>query len=70
MCDEMTSFENFDIMSRKSGYSALLVEMMDGWPEWLSVVPEAAARSSLRWSEMSSARATYSDRLLLDMASR
>lgn len=43
---------------------------MEGWPEWLSVVPEPAARSSLRWSEMSSALATYSERALLVIASR
>ena len=48
----------------------MLVEMMDGWPEWLSVVPEPAARRRRRWSDISSARATYSDLLLLFMASR
>src|SRR3569833_3714773 len=40
MCDEMTSLENLDIMSRKCGYRALLVDFIEGWPEWLSVVPE------------------------------
>jgi hypothetical protein len=65
----MTSFENFDIISRKCGYSALFVDIIDGWPEWLSVVPEPAASSNRRWSDISSARGTYSDRSLLLIAS-
>lgn len=56
-------------MSLKWGYKALFVEMIEGWPEWLSVVPEPAAKRRRRWSEMSSALATYSDLVPLLIAS-
>lgn len=42
--------------------------MMEGFPEWLSVVPEPAASSKRRWSEMSSALRTNSDRLPFSIA--
>ena len=46
------------------------MDIIDGCPEWLSVVLEPAASSNRRWSEISSARRTYSERSLLFIASR
>ena len=45
---DKTSFEKRDIISRKAGYRALLLAIMEGNPEWLSVVPEPAAKSRRR----------------------
>ena len=70
MCEERTSFENLDIISRKCGYNALFVDIMEGLPEWLSVVPEPAASRRRRWSEMSSALRTNSGRWPLVITSR